>query len=69
MIFSSYCLTICLTFLRGVGIGGLGLYVLSAGTGLVSSTTMILGFFSCFRSNLISSDLLSFLRSLLFRYI
>ena len=61
--FYSYSLAICLTLLRGVGIGLLGLYVLGAGTGLVSSTTIILGFFfSCFRSNLISSDLLSFFK-------
>ena len=67
MMFSSYSLAICLTLLRGVGTGGLGLYVLDAGTGLVSSTTMILGFFfSCFRSNLISSDLLSFFKLALF---
>ena len=44
MMFSSYSLAICFTLLRGVGTGGLGLYVLGAGTGLVSSTMMISGF-------------------------
>ena len=51
MMFSSYCLTICLTLLRGVGTGRLL-------TGL-----------SCFRSNLISSDLLSFFKLALSIYL
>ena len=57
MILSSYCWTISFTDLRGVGIG-----LFRAGTGFVSSSMIILGFFSCFNTKLISSDLLSFSR-------
>ena len=68
MMFSSYSLAICLTLLRGAGTGlSIGFLVLGVGTGFVSSTTIISGFFfSCFNSNLISFDLLNFFKLALF---